>query len=134
MGVGTLQRHFINLGGGLANLGAIRWGFRAPKSSYNNIAPDLGVTFVADNNNTGIVYGCNAPKPARVRITYKAANLGGGGAGGTGNDVARSVRRFCEYDKLNSVCFGALNGKKIFIVDLDDGGGTEYDIDSATLV
>ena len=129
MGVGTLQRHFINLGGGLANLGAIRWGFRAPKDTYKNVAAGLGVNLVDDTNRTGIVYGANQPRPVRVRVMYKAANAGGG----TGNDVARGVRRFCEPDKLNEVLFGSLNGQKIFVVDMDDGGGTEYDIDNVTI-
>lgn len=129
MGVGTLQRHFVNLGGTFANLGAIRWGFRAPKDSYKNIAGGVGVNLVDDANKSGIVYGANQPRPVRLRIAYKAANLGGG----TGNDVARGVRRFCEPDSLNAAMFGSLNGLKIFVVDMDDGGGTEYEIDNVTI-
>ena len=129
MGVGTLQRYFINLGGGAANLAAIRWGFRAPKDTYKNVATGLGVNLVDDANRTGIVYGANQPRPVRVRIMYKAANTGGG----TGNDVARGVKRFCEPDKLNEVLFGSLNGQNVFVVDMDDGGGTEYPIDNVTI-
>lgn len=129
MGVGTLSRFYINLGGTIANLGAIRWGFRAPLGSYDNVGIGLGVSIVADNNRTGIVYGVNQPRPARVRIMYKAANTGGG----TGNDVARGVRRFCDPDMLNQVLFGSLNGMKIKVIDMDDGGSTEYDIDNTTL-
>lgn len=129
MGVGRLRRYYIDLGGALANVGAIRWGFKAPKDSYKTIAGDLGVTEVADNNRSGIVYGCRQPKPARVSISYVAADLGGG----EGNDAVRSVKRFCEYDNLNNVLFGSLNGKKVFVVDMDDGGGTEYDIENVTL-
>lgn len=133
MGVGTLQRHYINIGGTAGNLASLKWGFRAPKDSYKNIAAGFGVVLVDDNNQGGIAYGCNQPKAARVRISYKAGSVGGGGAGGTGNDVIRSVRRFCEYDLLNNVCFGSSNGLKVFVVDMDDGGGTEYDIDNVSL-
>lgn len=133
MGVGTLERHFINLGGTVANIAAIRWGFRAPKDAYKNIGAGLGVTTVSDNNRSGIVYGANSPKPVRVRISYKEGAAAGGGNAGTANDVTRSVRRFCEPDKIGEVTFGSLNGQKIFVVDLDDGGGSEHDIDNVTL-
>lgn len=133
MGVGTLQRAYINLGGTVANIAAIRWGFRHPAGAYTGIAAGLGVNLVTDADSSGIVYGANAPKPVRVRITYKVAAAGGGGAGGTANDVSRSVRRLCEPDKLNSVLFGGLNAAKVNVVDLDDGGTTEYDIDNVTL-
>ena len=133
MGVGTLQRHYINLGGTVANIAAIRWGFKAPKDSYKNLAAGLGVTIVQDNDRSGITYGANSPRPVRVRIAYKAAQAGGGGAGGTANDISRAVRRFCEPDKLNEVLFGSLNGQKVAVVDLDDGGTSEYDVDNVTM-
>ena len=133
MGVGTLVRHYVNLGGTVANIAAIRWGFRAPRDTYKNIGSGLGVTTVTDADKSGIVYGANTPRPVRVRISYKSTTLGGGGNAGTSNDVARSVRRLCEPDKLNSVLFGGLNGTKDDVVDLDDGGTTEYDIDNVTL-
>lgn len=129
MGVGTLQRHYINLGGSVANVGAIRWGFKAPKDTYKNTAGGLGVNLVTDADRSGIVYGANQPRPVRVRIAYKQGQL----LGGTANDLVRSVRRFCEPDKLNEVLFGSLNGTKVFVVDMDDGGGTEHDIDNVTL-
>lgn len=129
MGVGRLRRYYCNLGGTLANIGAIKWGFRAPKDTYKNIGANMGVIQVDATNRGGIVYGANQPRPARVNITYVSANLGGG----EGNDIVRSVRRFCDPDSLNDVLFGSINGKKIFVVDLDDGGGTEYDIENVTL-
>jgi hypothetical protein len=129
MGYGRQRRYFLNLGGAVGNIGAIRWGFKAPKDIYKNIGSDLGVTEVADNNRTGIVYGCNQPRPVRVQIAYVSAQAGGGEA----NDIKRSVKRFCEPDNLNSVLFGSVNGKKVFVCDLDDGGGTEYDIDNVTI-
>lgn len=133
MGVGTLQRHYVNLGGTVANIAAIRWGFKAPKDSYKGIGTGVGVVTVTDADKSGIVYGANQPRPIRIRIAYKAGQAGGEGAGGTGNDISRSVRRLCEPDKLNSVLFGGLNAVKVSVVDLDDGGVTDYDIDNVTL-
>ena len=133
MGVGTLQRAYINLGGTVANIAAIRWGFRCPQGAYDNIAAAVGVNLVTDADRSGITYGTNAPRPVRIRISYKVPAAGGGGAGGTANDVARSVKRFCEPDKLNGAMFGSLNGLKLKVIDMDDGGSSEYDIDRATL-
>jgi len=133
MGVGTLQRAYVNLGGTVANIAAIRWGFRCPVGAYDNIAAAVGVNLVTDADRSGITYGANAPRPVRIRISYKVPSAGGGGAGGTANDVSRSVKRFCEPDKLNGAMFGSLNGLKLKVIDMDDGGSSEYDIDSATL-
>jgi hypothetical protein len=103
----SLKRHFINLGGTAGNLGAIRFGFRAPDYAYDDIASGLGVTEVKDNDRTGIVYGCNQPRPVKVRITFTRGGLSGlGKSSGT-------VVRFCEPDKLNDVLFGSLNGKTV---------------------
>jgi len=105
------QIYYINLGGGIADLGAMRYAWRGAKSTYENIAPELGVN-VAKDTDDGLIYGANNPRPAEVRIGYTDS---------TGS--ARSVVRFCEPDKLGSVTTGgSLNGKKIKV------GGKEYNI------
>ncbi|MDX2096936.1 MAG: hypothetical protein SFW36_04100 [Leptolyngbyaceae cyanobacterium bins.59] len=124
--LGRLRRYYINLGGGVADVGAIKWGFRAPNKAYKNIGAGLGVTEVKDNNTAGITYGANKPVPARVRIHYIDAQLGGG----EGNDIIRTASRYCEYDKLNGVLFGSINGKKIFMAQVQK----EFDIESVTLI
>lgn len=111
------DRYFINVGGGLGNLGAIRWGFRGPSWAYDNIASGLGVVKVEDNNTSGIAYGCNNPRPAKVRINYrKSAEKNG------------TAVRFCEADKLNSALFGGINSQKIKVRN------TEFNIDNVTLI
>jgi hypothetical protein len=109
-------RFFLNLGGTIANLGAIRWGFRAPAKAYDNIAGGLGVTKVDDANRTGISYGINQPRPARVRIAYSI----------TGNKVGNAIR-FCEPDSLNDVLFGSLNALQVVV------SGSPFDIDNVTI-
>lgn len=123
---GRMRRYFINLGGGQANVGAIRWGFRAPQNVYKNIGGDLGVTEVTDAERSGIVYGANQPRPARVRIAYLDAETGGGET----NDKVRTVVRFCDPDALGDVLFGSINGKKVFV----NGDDLEYDIENVTLL
>ena len=120
---GARDRCYVNLGGGLADYGAIRFGFRTIKDSYKNIAGDLGVVVVSDTVQ-GVVYGINSPKPARVRISYLDRDFGGG----SGNDNIRSVIRYAQYDNLNSIVLGgSINSKKVCVC------GVEYDINSVTL-
>lgn len=111
------DRYFVNVGGTVGNLGAVRWGFRAPGYAYDNIGTGMGVVKVADNNRSGIVYGANNPRPPRVRINYvKSVEKTG------------SAMRFCEADKLNETLFGSVNNLKIKIRTI------EYDINNITLV
>ena len=110
-------RYFLNLGGTIANLGAIRWGFRAPSQAYDNIGDGLGVYKVDDANRTGISYGINQPRPARVRIAFSDD------AGTTYG----SATRFCEPDNLNDVLFGSINSLQVFVA------GTAYQIDNVTI-
>jgi len=123
---GRLRRYYVYLGGTIGDIGAIRFGFRAPKDVYKNIGDDLGVKEVQDNDRSGIVYGANNPRPAKVRISYLDAQPGGGEQ----NDIVRSVVRYCEPDKLNDVLFGSINGKKVFVKGVDK----EFDIESVTLL
>ena len=126
--MGNLQRHYINLGGTVGNLGSVKFGFKAPDFAYDNIATGLGVVEVKDDNRSGIVYGANSPRPVRVRISFNRAGiLGGLGATASGNG---SVIRFCEPDKLNAVLFGSLNALK---VKTTGGVGTGNDINNVTI-
>lgn len=107
---------YINLGGGVGNVGAFRWAFRAKKGSYDNILSELGVVKAKDTD-TGLLFKLNAPRPAVVRITYVDAS---------GN--IKSANRFCEPDMLSSVTTGGkLNGKKIKVA------GKEYNINSVNI-
>ena len=126
--MGNLQRHYINLGGTVGNLGSVKFGFKAPDFAYDNIATGLGVVEVKDDNRSGIVYGANSPRPVRVRISFnRAGALAGIGGAATGNG---SVIRFCEPDKLNAVLFGSLNALK---VKTTGGVGTGNDINNVTI-
>lgn len=113
-------RFFLNLGGTVANVGAIRWGFRAPANAYDEIGAGLGVSKVDDTNRTGISYGINQPRPARVRISYSESP-------GQTISTTRHAIRFCEPDNLNDVLFGSINGKSINI------GGITYPIQNVTI-
>ena len=104
-----LQRHYINLGGGVGNLGAIKFGFKAPEFAYDAIKLSLGVIEIADTNRTGVVYGVNSPRPVKVRISF---TRGEGNLGSVGTSSG-SVIRFCEPDKLNAVLFGSMGSLKI---------------------
>jgi hypothetical protein len=115
--MGKLSRYFIKLGGEAADIGSIKFGFRAPEPAYDNIGGALGVTKVEDNNKGGIMYGANKPRPAKVRIAYQKST-----------EKTASAIRFCEYDKLNSVLLGGANALKIKIK------ATEYNINEITLV
>lgn len=100
---------FINLGGGVANVGAFRYAWRAKADSYDNIGGELGVVKAKDTDK-GLIFGANRPTPIKVRINC------------AGTKVAY---RWCEPDKVSNVTTGnTLNGKKVKI------GGVQYNIDS----
>lgn len=110
------QVYYINIGGGLANIGSVRFAWRGKKNLYKNIADGLGVVLAKDTDK-GLMFGSNHPKPAQVRISYVDSS---------GN--ARSTIRYCEPDKLNSVTLGgSLNGKKVWVA------GNEYNINQVTI-
>ena len=121
-----LDRHYINLGGTVGNVGAIKFGFKAPGFAYDGINNPLGVTKVIDTNKSGIVYGVNSPRPVRVRISF---TRGEGNLGGVGTSSG-SVIRFCEPDKLNSVLFGSMGALK---VKTQNGMVTGHNINSVTI-
>jgi hypothetical protein len=109
------QVYYINVGGGLANVGSVRWAWRGKKNLYKNIAADLGVVLAKDTD-SGLMFGVNNPRPSVVRISYTDAQ---------GN--SRTTLRFCETDKLNAVTHGGkLNGKKVWVA------GKEYNINRVT--
>jgi hypothetical protein len=110
------ERFYINLGGTFANIGSVRYGFRAPEKAYDEIGDAMGVVKV-DDTVQGVMYGCNKPRPARVRIMYQKSVT-----------IVRSTIRFCEPDKIGDVTVGsAINAKKVYV------GGTGYEIHEATL-
>ncbi len=113
----------INLGGEIADVGSIRYGFHAPDDAYKSIASAMGVTKRKDTDK-GIVYGCNSPKPTKVRINFKKSAA----SAVIGKSNRGSTIRFCEPDKVGSLTLGgAINGKKVKV------GLFEYDIDSVML-
>lgn len=93
--------YFIKLGSGLGGAVApIKYAFYAPKDAYKGLTKDLGVE-KAKQDESGLVFGANQPKPARVRINFE-----GGG----------STTRFCDPAKVEGVTVGGkLNKKKVEI-------------------
>jgi hypothetical protein len=110
------QIYYINLGGTVGNVGAMRYAWRGKKNAYKNIGDAMGVVTAKDTD-SGLMFGANSPRPALVRIGYTAAD-----------GSSKSVTRFCEPDKIGDVTTGGkINGKKITV------GGTEFNINSCTL-
>jgi hypothetical protein len=111
------QVYYINLGGGLGNVGAMRFAWRGKKDAYPKaVADELGVV-IAKDTDSGLMFGAQSPRPALVRIGYTDAN-----------GSSKSTIRFCEPDKIGNVTTGGkLNAKKIKIA------GKEYNINSCTL-
>lgn len=111
------QIYWINLGGGLGNVGAVRYAWRGKPNLYKNIADTLGVV-VGKDSDEGLVFGCNSPNPAKVRIYFT-----------DDSGRSRSTVRFCEPDKINAATTGgALKKKKVFTA------GKEYQIYGCELI
>lgn len=93
--------YYIPLGSGLGGaVSPIKYAFYAPKDAYKGLETHLGVK-KAKENESGLVFGANQPKPARVRINFE-----GGG----------STTRFCDPGKVEGVTIGGkLNKKKVEI-------------------
>ncbi|MEO1211081.1 MAG: hypothetical protein AAFX78_16265 [Cyanobacteria bacterium J06638_20] len=120
-----MARFWCKVGGAVGDIGEVRFGFTAPDDAYDGIADQLGITKLGENDSArGISFGTNYPKPPRVRITYRAANVGGG----TANDVTRSVTRFCDPDKLGQVLNGGLENNRITV------SGRQYPIVQASTI
>ncbi|MEH2337096.1 hypothetical protein [Nostoc sp.] len=110
------QVYYINLGGTVANIGAMRFAWRGKKNLYKNIAAGLGVVLAKDTDKA-LMFGANNPRPAEVRIGYTDAS---------GN--SKSTVRFCEPDSIASVTTGGtLNKKKVWVA------GKEYNINSVNI-
>jgi hypothetical protein len=89
--------YYIPLGSGLGGAVApIKYAFYAPKDAYKGLLTQLGVK-EAKQNESGLVFGANQPKPARVRINFE-----GGG----------STTRFCDPAKVEGVTVGGRLNKK----------------------
>lgn len=107
------QIYYIDLGGGLANVGSFKYAWRAKKGAYDDIGSAMGVKAAKDTEK-GLIFGANSPKPAKVRINL--VNHG-------------SIVRYCEPDKINSLTTGgAINGKKVKVA------GKQFDINSCELI
>jgi len=88
--------YYIPLGSGLGGaIAPIKYAFYAPKDSYKGLANAMNVKKAAQNER-GLVFGANQPKPARVRINFE-----GGG----------STVRFCDPSKVESVTVGGVLNK-----------------------
>jgi hypothetical protein len=110
------QVYYINLGGSVGNIGAMRFAWRGKKNLYKNIADGLGVVLAKDTD-TALMFGANNPRPALVRIGYTAAD-----------GSSKSTIRFCEPDKIGDVTTGGkLNGKKVWVA------GKEYNINNVSI-
>jgi hypothetical protein len=113
----------VNLGGTVADIGSIKYGFNAPDDAYKNIGSIMGVS-KAKASDSGIVYGCNSPRPAQVRINFKKSAA----SAVVGKSNRGSTVRFCEPDKIGDVTLGgAINGKKVQV------GAFEYTIERASI-
>lgn len=119
-----MAAYFCSIGGSVGDVGEIKFGFYAPNDAYKNIGDELGITKLdgegglTESDQRSIVFGANRPRPPKIRISYKIPNLGGG----TGNDLIRSVTRYCNPDKLGAVLNGSIRDKQINV------DGTDYDI------
>ena len=96
-------KYWVRIGGAVGDIGESRFGFQAPDYAYDNIADELGVTRISDNNSArGILFGANYPKPPKVRLSGTDPNL-------VGADRAKSAVRYCDPDRLGRVLNGSLN-------------------------
>jgi hypothetical protein len=91
------KRHWVRLGGAVGDAGELKFGFQAPDYAYNNIKDELGVREISDNNSAkGVAFGCNYPKPPRVRLN------------GERSKKRVSAIRYCDPDKIGRVLGGSL--------------------------
>ncbi len=90
---------FINLGAGLSGATSpVKYAWRYANDAPGKAIRDALGYKVAKENEKGLVFGANSPKPSRVRINFE-----GGG----------STTAFCDPGKLENVTVGgALNKKK----------------------
>lgn len=97
-----MAKYFVRIGGAVGDVGEIKYGFHAPDDAYDNIADELGVTKLTDNDSArGVAFGINSPKPPRVRLSGEYRELGDNDPG--------SCTRFCDPDKVGRVLNGSLN-------------------------
>ncbi len=89
-------------GGGSGTAPKIKFAWRGNKQAYpDEIAKALGVT-VAKDNEPGLIYGMNKPRPARVYINVKL-----------GQGKSRSYIVFADPNKISSLLTrNVLRGKK----------------------
>ncbi|MEM9815541.1 MAG: hypothetical protein AAF827_03875 [Cyanobacteria bacterium P01_D01_bin.6] len=115
------QRFYCKVGAAVGDIGEIKYGFVAPEEAYTGIADELGVIVISNNDSArGVAFGINYPKPPRVTLNAVSSEEGV-------RKVRRSVKRFCDTDKLGRVLNGSLNDAQVLI------NGTQYQIRSASI-
>ena len=74
----------------------VKFAWKGNKQAYpDEVAKELGVA-VAKDNNPGLIYGMNKPRPARVYINVKTGSSGGTGAGGKKKSNNRAYLLFAN--------------------------------------
>lgn len=115
------QRFYCKVGAAIGDIGEIKYGFVAPEEAYIGINDELGV-IVIDNNDSarGVAFGINYPKPPKITLNCVQ------GEEGT-RKRRRSVKRFCDTDKVGRVLNGSLNDAEVLIA------GVTYNVRSASI-
>lgn len=90
----------------------VKFAWKGTKEAYpDEIAKELGVT-IAKDNEPGLIFGMNRPRPARVYINVKTGS-GGAKAGGKSKSNHRAYFLFANPAKLGTLLIkNSLKGKK----------------------
>ncbi|MBD2412209.1 hypothetical protein FACHB389_35925 [Nostoc calcicola FACHB-389] len=99
--------------GGSGTTTKVKFAWKGNKLAYpDEVAKELGVA-VAKDNEPGLIYGMNKPRPARVYINVKGAGSGGTGAGGKKKSNNKAYLLFADPKKLPALLIkNSLRGKK----------------------
>jgi len=99
-----VAKYVCKIGGAVGDIGELRFGFYAPENAYKNCGAQLGIRKLGRTDSArGVAFGCNHPKPPKVRITYKVGTL------------YKSTIRYCDTDKIGQVLNGGLNNNKVTV-------------------
>ncbi|MBW4571597.1 MAG: hypothetical protein KME31_27345 [Tolypothrix carrinoi HA7290-LM1] len=99
-------------GGGKENT-KVKFAWKGTKEAYpDEIAKELGVS-IAKDNEPGLIFGMNRPRPARVYINVKTGSGGTAGKGGKSKSNHRAYFLFANPAKLGTLLIkNSLRGKK----------------------